>query len=247
MYAGVVLGPPAVFLAEVVVLYLAGSYAMGRLAALSMSGGTAGLGSAGFYLLVFPGVVLHELAHYLACLLTGTRVVRFAPFAPQSSADGRMVLGYVVHERRAFPVRAVIGLAPLVLNPGGILLATAILTPLSFEEVVNSSVETMLEGVIESGYLAQNPFLAVAWVYLCVSFALGSVPSREDLASVPAALLVFASGVVLLGFAREGAGEAFPAALNDVSELAAGLYALPALVAVSSAVVAGLWAREGRR
>jgi hypothetical protein len=34
------------------------------------SGGV--VGRSAFYLLVFPGVVLHEGAHYLACLITGT-------------------------------------------------------------------------------------------------------------------------------------------------------------------------------
>src|SRR3712207_8629021 len=48
--------------------------------------------------LVFPGVVLHEGAHYLACLLTRTRVARFAPFSPGRTGDGRLVLGYVRSE-----------------------------------------------------------------------------------------------------------------------------------------------------
>jgi hypothetical protein len=83
-------GSPLVLAVELVVLYAAGSYAMGRLMGFTDSGGV--VGRSAFYLLVFPGVVLHEGAHYLACLVTGTEVVRFAPFSPQSSADGRLVL-----------------------------------------------------------------------------------------------------------------------------------------------------------
>jgi hypothetical protein len=87
------------------------------------------------YILVFPGVVLHEGAHYLACLLTGTRVSRFAPFSPgRRSNGGRLMLGYVRHERRAFPIGAIIGLAPILLNPLGLLFVTALLTPLTFRE-----------------------------------------------------------------------------------------------------------------
>jgi hypothetical protein len=96
---------PLVLVLELAVLYAAGSYAMSRLIGLSgfRRGGVA-LNRTAYYLLVFPGVVLHEGAHYLACLLTGARVVRFAPFSPQRSAGGQLVLGYVRHERRAFPI-----------------------------------------------------------------------------------------------------------------------------------------------
>src|SRR5215217_1129885 len=90
-------------------------------------------------LLVLPGVVLHEGTHYLACLVTRTKVSRFAPFSPGRSNDGRLVLGYVRHERRAFPIEALIGLAPILLNPLGLLSVTALLTPLTFQEVANPS------------------------------------------------------------------------------------------------------------
>ena len=72
---------PLVFALELAVLYLAGSYAMVRLTGLlGFRSGSAGLGRVALYLLVIPGVTLHEAAHYSACLLTGTRVSRFVPF-----------------------------------------------------------------------------------------------------------------------------------------------------------------------
>src|SRR5215204_3646566 len=108
------------------------------------------LGRSASYLLVLPGVVLHEGAHYLACLITGTKVVRFAPFSPQRSTDGRLVLGYVRHERRVFPVGAIIGLAPILLNPLGLLFVTALLTPLTLQEVAHPSVEVMVKEIIAS-------------------------------------------------------------------------------------------------
>jgi hypothetical protein len=114
---GGMLGAPLLFAIEVAILYAAGTYVMGHLIGLSgFGGGGSALGRMAFYLLVFPGVVLHEGAHYLACVLTGTRVTRFAPFSPGRSDDGRLLLGYVRHERRVFPVGAIIGLAPILLN-----------------------------------------------------------------------------------------------------------------------------------
>jgi hypothetical protein len=131
------LGALLTFALELAVLYAATSYAMGSLAGLSEFRGGAALGQAVFYLLVFLGVILHEGAHYLACLLTGTKVFRFAPFSPQRSGDGRLVLGYVRHERRSVSIQAMIGLASILLNPLGLLLVTILLTPLTFTEVVN--------------------------------------------------------------------------------------------------------------
>ena len=183
---------PLIFALELAVLYLAGSYAMAPMAGLlSFRSGGAGLGRLVFYLLVLPGVTLHEAAHYLACLLTGTRVSRFVPFWPQRSASGRLLLGYVRHERRPFPVEAVIGLAPIVLNPLGVLVVTALLTPLTLAEVTDPQFEVVKEGILTSGFLTGSPLVAATWIYLSLSFALGSVPSREDLSSVPAALLFF--------------------------------------------------------
>ena len=125
------LGAELLFAMELAVLYAAGSYVMGRLMRISRFGSSGSVMSrVSFCLLIFPGVVLHEGAHYLACVLTRTKVTRFAPFSPgRRSNDGRLVLGYVRHERRAFPVGALIGLAPMLVNPLGLLLVTALLTP----------------------------------------------------------------------------------------------------------------------
>jgi hypothetical protein len=246
MDGNAVLGAPLTFTLELVVLYAAGSYAMGRLIGLLQFRGGAALGRVVFYLLVFPGVILHEGAHYLACLLTGTKVFRFAPFSPRRSADGRLVLGYVRHERRSVPIQAIIGLAPILLNPLGLLLVTALLTPLTFAEVVNPRFGLVEEDILASGFLTSDPLLAAIWAYLSLSFAVGSVPSREDLASAPAVLLLLCAGVILVSFSRDGSENGLSAAVYDLSALAAGLYALPATVAVVIALVIGLWKRTAR-
>jgi hypothetical protein len=237
------LGAPLTFVLELGLLYAAGSYAMGSLVGLSHSRGGAVLGRAVFYLLVFPGVILHEGAHYLACLLTGTKVFRFAPFSPQRLADGRRVVGYVRHERRSVPIQAIIGLAPILLNPLGLLLVTALLTPLTLAEIVNPRFGLVEEDFLASGFIASDPLLATIWAYLSLSFAVGSVPSREDLASVPAVLLLLCAGVILISLGREGSESGLSAAVYDLFALAANLYALPATVAVVIALVIGLWKR----
>jgi hypothetical protein len=235
---------PLIFVLELAVLYLAGSYAMARLPGLlGFRSGGAGLGRLVFYLLVLPGVTLHEAAHYLACLLTGTRVSRFVPFWPQRSASGRLLLGYVRHERRSFPVEAIIGLAPILLNPLGVLVVTALFTPLTPAQAIDPRFEVVNEVVLTSGFLTGSPLVAATWIYLSLSFALGSVPSREDLSSVPAALLFFGGGVFLVGFLRGSPESTLTGALYDLSALAVRVYSLPATVAVAAAVVIALWGR----
>jgi hypothetical protein len=220
------LGIPILFAIELVVLYTAGSYVMGRLIGISGFGnGGSALGRMAFYLLVFPGVVLHEGAHYLACVLTGTKVTRFAPFSPgRRSNDGRLVLGYVRHERRVFPIGAITGLAPILLNPLGLLLVTALLTPLTFQEVAKPSAGVVVEGIFASGFLTDTPLLAAIWAYLSLSFALGS-------------------GILLVNLLRTGSESVLSPAIYDLCALAAGLYALPAIVAVAAALTMALAGR----
>jgi hypothetical protein len=153
------------------------------------------------------------------------------------------VLGYVRHERRALPVGALIGLAPILLNPLGLLLVTALLTPLTFREVSNPSAGVVVEGIFASGFLTDTPLLAAIWAYLSLSFALGSVPSREDLSSLPLLLVVFGGGIILINLLGTGSDSVLFPAIYDLSALAAGLYALPATVAVVAALTMGLAGR----
>lgn len=235
---------PLLFAIELAVLYVAGSNMMSHLMGISgFDGNGSVLGRIVFYLLVFPGVVLHEGSHFLACLLTRTKVSRFAPFSPGRSNDGRFVLGYVRHERRAFPVGAIIGLAPILLNPLGLLFVTALLTPLTLQEVAHPSIEVVGNEIFASGFLTDTPLLATTWVYLSLSFALGSVPSREDLSSLPMLLLIFGCGILLIGIPRTGSENVLSSAVYDLSALAASLYALPATVAVVAALTMGLAGR----
>lgn len=236
---------PLLFALELTVLYIAGSYAMSHMAGLLNLHGSL-LGRVVFFLLILPGVTLHETAHYLACILTGTKVLRFVPFWPQRRASGRLLLGYVQHERRTFPIKAIIGLAPLVLNPLGILFVTALLTPLTFIDVVNPQFEVFAEGILRSGFLTDSLLVTLIWAYLSLSFALGSVPSREDLSSVPAALMLFGGAVFLVSFLREGSESTTTAALYDLSALAVRIYTLPAAVAIIAAVGIVLWSRTTR-
>lgn len=234
-------------------LYCMGSYATSRLAGLTVRQGAAE--KAVFYGLVAPGVMLHETAHLLGCILTRTKVSRFSPFSPESSDDGRILLGRVEHARRGAPVEAAIGLMPLLVNPVGVVAITAWLTPLRATDLLLvgtpwGAAETMMGALAEAAAGPDGPWVVVLWAYLAGSFALGAVPSREDLASVPAALLLAGFAAAAL-FALGVAEDANPAAaLAAVSRAICGLYALPvavAAVAATAAFAAGLLTRGTAR
>jgi len=115
-----------------------------------------------------------------------------------------------------------------------------LLTPLTFQEVGNPSIGVAKEKILTSGFLTDTPWLAVVWAYLSLSFALGSVPSREDLSSLPVMMVIFEGGIFLLGHFTEGSPNVLSLAHYDLSTLAVGLYALPAAIAAVAAVI-GLW------
>jgi hypothetical protein len=108
---------------------------------------------------------------------------------------------------------------------------------------VNPRFGLVEEDILASGYLTSDPLLATIWAYLSLSFAVGSVPSREDLASLPAVLLLICAGAILFGLSRENSENRLLAAVHDLFALAAGLYAMPAMAAVVIALMIGLWKR----
>ncbi|TFF95985.1 hypothetical protein EU546_02270, partial [Candidatus Thorarchaeota archaeon] len=74
------------------------------------------IGSKAWYLLVGPGVALHESSHGLGCLLTGTPIVEFKPINVEVTDEG-VVLGYVKYRRPTSTLKnAVINLAPVVVS-----------------------------------------------------------------------------------------------------------------------------------
>ncbi|MFQ5833152.1 MAG: hypothetical protein ACE5H4_10650, partial [Candidatus Thorarchaeota archaeon] len=73
-------------------------------------------GSRSWYLLVGPGVALHESSHALGCVFTRTKVVEFKPINV-TEQDDRVVLGYVRYVNPESTIkRAIINLAPVAVS-----------------------------------------------------------------------------------------------------------------------------------
>lgn len=73
-----------------------------------------------FSLLFFPGVLIHELSHFLMARVLGVRTGQFS-LIPQVTEDGRIILGYVETVRADVARDSLIGAAPLI--AGGLFLA----------------------------------------------------------------------------------------------------------------------------
>jgi hypothetical protein len=159
-----------------------------------------------YALVLFPGVLLHELSHWLTARLLGVRTGKFS-VVPTRRADGSIQLGYVEYYkgRTLDPVReSLVGGAPLILG-------TLVILLISFKifDVTN------LAAAVESGQVDavsraaaeffNTPFVLV-WIYLIFAISNGMLPSTSDRRAWPAfiiAMLVLAVVLYLLGLSDE--------------------------------------------
>jgi hypothetical protein len=130
-----------------------------------------------FSILFLPGVLLHEISHYLAARLLKVPVGRFS-IIPRPLPGGRLRLGYVETAQTDFIRDALIGAAPLI--AGSLFVAYAGLIHLDFSALWNqlsagdfSTISSAL-----SHTFSQPDF----WIWFYVIFVVSSTmfPSETD-------------------------------------------------------------------
>jgi hypothetical protein len=73
-------------------------------------------GSRSWYMLVGPGVALHESSHALGCVFTRTKIVEFKPINVERQGD-QVILGYVKYIKPQSRLKnAIINLAPVAVS-----------------------------------------------------------------------------------------------------------------------------------
>ena len=130
-----------------------------------------------FSLLFFPGVLLHEVSHFLMAHLLGVRTGRFS-LIPRRLGGGRLQLGYVETASTDFVRDALIGTAPLI--AGGIFVAFAGISRLELNVLwkdftLGGSGSTLM--VLKS-ILTQPDFWL--WFYLTFTVSSTMMPSASD-------------------------------------------------------------------
>ncbi len=182
-----------------------------------------------FSILFFPGVLVHELSHWLMAGVLRVRTGRIW-LIPELLPDGKLRLGYV-ETSRVDPLRdGLIGAAPLL--GGGALVAFAGLTRLNLDSLWRSLVLEQGDAFFET--LREIYTRPDFWLWFYLLFVISSMmlPSETDRrAWLPVAIF---SGI-LLGIAfLAGAGSWLIASLlppvNAVFNAAAAVFGISVLV-----------------
>ncbi len=156
--------------------------------------------------ILFPGVLIHELSHWLTAKLLGVRTGSFS-IIPRQKPDGSLQLGYVEYYRGKTldPVReSLIGGAPMIVG-------TAVILLIGF----NIFSVTDLAAAVQSGdmdtltfalaTLFQTDFILL-WIYLIFAISNAMLPSKSDRRAWPAfviAMIILAGFIYLLGLQIE--------------------------------------------
>ncbi|MBN2387146.1 MAG: site-2 protease family protein [Anaerolineales bacterium] len=130
-----------------------------------------------FALLFFPGVVLHELSHFVMAKLLGMKTRGFS-LIPQATPEGRLVLGYVEMVSGGVWRDALVGIAPLI--SGSLFVA--------YVATVHLHLSTLWD-FIRAGYwelfwrgFGILPTLPNFWIWFYLTFTVSStmLPSASD-------------------------------------------------------------------
>ncbi len=130
-----------------------------------------------FSILFLPGVLLHELSHYLMAVALGVQTARFS-LVPQALPDGRLQLGYVETSRTDVLRDALIGAAPLFM--GGALVAYLAITRLHllplWEVLRHGQFNLFWIGLTLLPQVKDFPL----WFYLIFTISSTMLPSASD-------------------------------------------------------------------
>lgn len=130
-----------------------------------------------FSVIFFPGVLLHEMSHWLVARLLGVRTGKIW-LIPERTPEGNLRMGYVETQQADLFRDALIGAAPLIF--GGIFVGYAGLTRLNLDDLWMAMQlgEFASFGRLISSVYAQQDFWL--WFYLVFVVSSMMLPSESD-------------------------------------------------------------------
>jgi hypothetical protein len=159
-----------------------------------------------YAIILFPGVLLHELSHWITATLLGVRTGSIS-LLPRRGPDGSLQLGYVEYYRGKTldPVReSLIGGAPMILGTIAILLiGFNVFTVVDLAQAVQSGDMDTLTFTLSD--LFQTKYILL-WIYLIFAISNAMMPSKSDRRAWPAfvvSMIVVAGIVYLLGLQND--------------------------------------------
>lgn len=145
-----------------------------------------------YSVIMLPGVLIHELSHWLMATLLGARTGRFSVL-PERLPDGTLRLGFVETEKTDLVREAIIGAAPLIAGTGVILLVSFIV--LDVGPVGEALARGDLGAALDSLLAIFGQPDAWLWIYVLFTVSNSMLPSASDRrAWLP--LLVFVAALI---------------------------------------------------
>jgi len=170
-----------------------------------------------YFVVVLPGVVIHELSHWLMAKLLGVRV-SLPSLGPVRKGRSRRVSLGSVRVSKVDPVRAsLIGVAPL-LGGSAVILVIGNLV-LGVGELADAVAGQGVAGAL--GALGQMAQVGDFWLWLYLIFAVSNamLPSESDMAAVRP-VLIFLGIVTAVVLAVSGLRGISPAVVDGVNAIA---------------------------
>jgi len=148
-----------------------------------------------YRLFVAPGVIIHEMSHFVACLLTGAKVTKVVIFDTSG--------GSVEHEKPKIPVigQVLISFAPFIV---GSVLIYFLSLYLGLKPLDLRAVDLSVDGIISYSKSLVSPINFGDWknwliFYITLNVIVTMTPSRQDFKNM-AILLLLIFVVVFLAF-----------------------------------------------
>jgi hypothetical protein len=193
-----------------------------------------------YFVLVLPGVVIHELSHWLMAKLLGVRVSR-PKIGPVRKGRSRRVSLGSVRVGKVDPVRAsLIGVAPLLGGSAVILLVGNLV--LGVGELISAMTGQGLEVILDG--LEEMVRVADFWLWFYLIFAVSNamLPSESDMAAVRPVLtfLGLVTAVVLIVTGIPAIPPTVVDAVNAIAGYLAAAFGLTLAVDVAFMAFIGL-------
>jgi len=155
-----------------------------------------------YYLLLFPGVFVHELTQYLVAGALNVPIQRVIAW-PEAQQDGTLRLDFVRVQNPRRLSAAIIGAAPLLVGLGIVWLISSRVLDLDAVVQALTTGDWRQIGPALRAMVAKRDFFL--WLYLAFAVSNAMLPTAADRRGWPLLLGLFA--IILLGLALLGVGD----------------------------------------